>query len=211
MGPLKTYGIKGKKKEEQLADKCMTFARTVGKKRVSPSLCPSVRLSAHPHVSSLIPLDGFTLNLALNTYIKHCRQNPNLVLKTEQNYGNFSSRPTNIYTADSDIFISTIQREIKVTFLPRQLLRERATMSRCAFLWTLKKYGIQSPTNLHQRKAFTCSVLLLKFSVATERYVPAVIVPVYDLSPLCPLSHERRLYVRRVCNTLTFKNRASYI
>lgn len=42
----------------------------------------------------------------------------------------------------------------------------------------------------------------VKFSVATERYVPVVIVTIHDLSPLCPLSHERRLYVRRVCITL---------
>ena len=72
----------------------------------------------------------------------------------------FSSRPTHIYTADSDIFISTIQT---VTFPPRQWLRERVTMSSCAFLWALKKKRyIKIPTNLHQHNAFTCSAVLLK-------------------------------------------------
>jgi len=42
----------------------------------------------------------------------------------------------------------------------------------------------------------------VKFSVATERYVPVVIVLVHDLSLLCRLSHERRHYVRRVCIAL---------
>jgi len=38
-------------------------------------------------------------------------------------------------------FISTIQTELRVTFQPRQWLRERVTMSRYAFVWALNKKG----------------------------------------------------------------------
>ena len=106
---------------------CFSCVRIFGKKSVSSSLCPSVCLPAHPHVSTRLPLDGFSLSFTLRTYIKTCGQKI------------WTGRPTHISTADSYILISTIQRELNVTFPLRQWLRESVTMSRCAFLWALEK------------------------------------------------------------------------
>jgi len=48
-------------------------------------VCPSVRPSVCPHLSTRLPLDGFPRNLILTTSMKLCRESPNLV-KTRPKY-----------------------------------------------------------------------------------------------------------------------------
>ena len=104
--------------------------------------------------------------------------------------------------ADSDIFNSTIKRELIVTVsITITVRRPCHNVTLCIYICLEKRMVYKRPKNLHQRDTFISSALLLKFSDAAERHLTVANVPVHDLSPPFPESYERRLYVRRVSIT----------
>jgi len=60
-------------------------------KRLLLSSCTSVRPSIGPHVPGRLPLDGFTWNLVLTTFMKICQEIPNC-LKIQKKIWHFAWR-----------------------------------------------------------------------------------------------------------------------
>lgn len=56
---------------------------------IRPSVSPSVRPSACPYVSARLPLDGLTWKLRLRTFMKMCKEIPDLIKIEENSVGHF--------------------------------------------------------------------------------------------------------------------------
>jgi hypothetical protein len=68
------------------------------------SVCQFIHLYVHPHGTTQLPNNGFSLNLAFDDFEKKSVEKIQMALKSDKNNGYFTWKPMDIYDNTSLIF-----------------------------------------------------------------------------------------------------------